>query len=274
MARILCVRLFGPMASWGTPDSGAAVRDTARHPSRGAILGMAAAALGIGREDNDGLAALGASVVTAVASHGQRRVKADFRTVQTVEGGKRTKPFASRADALANGLHVHTTTTQRFHIEDGLWRVFLAEREGAGPRFTAASLKDAFARPAFELYLGRREFPLALPPDPFVLDGDLAGALKAYPAVPVTPKGKECRELGNAMRSLDRRLVRDGEFDLCWEAAFSGAPTAGRRRPVLDDPGSRVAWRFGEREERYATGLMPLSGPTPPSVSLANEFFA
>jgi len=271
MASILAVRLFGPMAGWGTLASGAAVRDTARHPGRGAILGMAAAALGIARDDGASLEALGIAVSVAVASHGPRRVRADFRTIQTVEGGRRATPFASRAEALATGLKVHTTVQHRYHVEDGLWRVFLAQRPGAAPRFVASALRDAFLKPEFEIYLGRREFPLALPLDPVVqADAGLEGALEVFPAIPAVPGGRAFRALADAARLLEWKIVGAGDFDLCWDADFPGAPASGRSRLVVDDPASRVAWRFGEREERYATGLKPTRVT---EESLVNEFF-
>lgn len=263
--RVLCVRLFGPLASWGTAEAGAASRPTARHPSRGALLGMVAAALGLGRADDQGHTHLGRSLLTAVASHGYRRVSAELRTVQSVVASKRS--YASRREALATG-EVVTSVTERQHVEDGLWRVFLCGRDDGTDLDTLA---EAFRRPAFEFYLGRREFPLALPPDACVVDGDLSAALAAYPPVPESG-AFDRGELGRVLASVKRHVVGDGGFELCWDEGFPGAPEGGRRRQVADDPFSRSAWRFRSRVECSVRIDAPVAA-TRQDTDLVDEFF-
>jgi CRISPR system Cascade subunit CasD len=260
---VLCLRLFGPLASWGSPEAGAADRPTSRHPSRGAILGLAAAALGIARDDADGLDAVGRSLLVAAASHGARRVVGEFRTVQTVESRPK-QPFWTRAQALDEGP-VHTMVTTRSHVEDGLWRVFVA----CGPEgsIDLERLCQAFRRPVFELYLGRREFPLALPPDPVILAGGLAAALNGYPAVPTEGRYR-LGAVGDAHWAIVR-LVGTGPYEAVWDQGFPGAPPATTRREIIDDPFSRPAWRFRPRVECGAW----IQATKPAPTDLHDEFF-
>ncbi len=296
--RTLCFRAYGALAACGTQEAGTVNRPTARHFGRGAVLGMVEAALGIRREDEE-RRRVTAGLWTAVAAEGPRRVRGEFRTVQTVESNN-LPPFASRAAALAttgyepvlkdeNGKrHVrwtvpqganprkagwkrlHTMITHREHVEDGIWRVFLTVRPGGTVDLDA--IAEALRRPVFELYLGRRGMPLALPPDPRIIEGGLSAALQAYPTVPDINDGV----LGSFCRGL-RRQFGSGAIDLAWDEGFPGAPEAEEERLVQDDPTSRTHWRFATRSEMRAT--LPPPGDNAPSqdaatpVSLLDQFW-
>jgi hypothetical protein len=195
---------------------------------------------------------------------------AELRTVQTIEPAT-GETFATRREAIEvvsrRRRKLHTTPTTRQHIEDGLWRIFVAVRPGS--TITAQGIADAVARPAFEFYLGRREFPLALPPAPELVPGGLERALGAYAPVPMAGSGS-LGEMGVVLREIQRRIIRDGEFDLAWDKGFPGAPEAHRSRDVLDDPFSRGAWRFRSRLEMSARRK---AADLPPGQNLADEFF-
>lgn len=283
--RTLCFRAYGALASCGTQEAGTVNRPSARHFSRSAVLGMIDAALGIGHEDEDDHRRIASGLWTAVAAEGPRRRRNEFRTVQTVETSN-LPPFASRGHAFdqsgftpelreENGKrHVrwttprganprkggwkrfHTMVTYREHVEDGIWRVCLAARPGSGVDLD--SIARALRRPAFELYLGRRDMPLGLPPDPMVIDGGLTDALNAYPTV---PDFNGSHVLKSFARSLRRRL--SGDIEVTWDEGFPGAPEAEERRLVQDDPVSRVFWRFAARPELRAT----LRRPDPPPAN-------
>jgi CRISPR system Cascade subunit CasD len=265
--RVLAFRLFGPLAAWGTGEAGETDRPTADHPGRSAIVGLLGAALGLRREDERAHADLAASFRLAVTAQGDRRVLRDYRTVQTVEPGRQQRKtgFVSRKHALAAGDKVHTMITRRQYIQDGLWRVFLAPRPEAV--YTPDDLAAALRRPVFELYLGRRDCPLALPPDPQVIDADgIDALLTAYPALPAYAVNGKSPALGG----LAKRLA-DQAITLAWEPGFPGAPapeTPGTaRRDVADEPLSRTLRRFARREER----IRRIANPEAPSDPDATE---
>lgn len=266
----LAFRIVGTMAAWGTPGTTGGERPSLSHPSRSAILGFVAAALGYSVDDprQDDLRGL----LVAAATHGARRITSDYRTAQSVihEG------FRSRAHALAatpskwkneaGSQFQRMQTGYRQHVEDTLWRVFLTPKESyAGP--SLGSIAEALTTPTFPLYIGRREFPLSLPCMPMLVAGDLQQACGEYPVVPEV-EGEDV--FARAIRRL-RHIVDRPTFDLNWDKGFPGAPvTHGYVRKLYDEPVSRSAWRFGPRHMVHATVQ------TPPSASPAarqDDFF-
>lgn len=259
MSRVLAFRLHGPTASWGTVEAGVERRPSSRDPGRGAVLGLLAAALGIGRPESERQAALSRDLRLAVCGHGRRRLVQDYRTVQTVQP-LRGEDFPTRGHALASAQKVHTLTGWRQHVEDGLWRVFVA---GSAATIDLAAIAEALQRPVFGLCLGRREHPLALPPDPRLVEGGLSEALAIYPPEPAIT----CGHAGDHdLRDWLAVYLRGAEDDdLWWDPGFPGAPE-GRGRTVVDQPVSRMLWRFRSREQRWAAlADLPASSPGVPS---------
>ena len=254
---VLAYRLFGYAASCGTSGSGGVRRVTARRFGRAAVLGQVAAACGIDRGDQAAHDRLRAALMVAVAANGPRRVVTDFRTIQTVadhDGGPLV--FANRGAALRYAAEHHksdvlqTKLTQREHVEDGLWRVFLAPRPGVpDAEAVLEQARAALRRPVFGVYLGRREFPPTLPLDPQVIDGGLLDAVGAYEAIPApaAPSMEAmCRTMRRALRPWDGT-------DLHWfDAAFPGVPPALSRTLAREEPLDRVTRLFGECDEFYA----------------------
>lgn len=255
VGRVLAFRLHGPTASWGTVEAGVERRPSGRDPGRSAVLGLLAAALGLRRQDSERHDALSGAVRLAVCGHGPRRLVQDYRTVQTVEP-LRGEDFPTRGHALARARKVHTLTGWRQHVEDGLWRVFVA-----APATDLTAISEALQRPVFGLYLGRREHPLALPPDPRPVEGGLPEALADYSPEPAIA---HCKAGG----WLADRICGVADADVWWDPGFPGAPE-GNGRMVVDQPVSRRLWRFRSREQRWAAAADLLAPPseTPSAAS-------
>lgn len=217
------------------------------------MLGLLAAALGYGRHDAEAHDALSAGVLIAVCGHGARRVADDYRTVQTIQPLQH-EAFPTRGHALASARRLHTMTGWRQHIEDGLWRVFVTS---AGTPLDGLAM--ALHQPAFNLCLGRREHPIALPLDPRLIDGGLTEGLSSYPPTPSLP----------GLWIADR-VCRTGG-DLWWDPGFPGAP-AGRGRTVVDQPVDRARWRFRPREQRWGA-LADVAVQAPVVPQPAASFF-
>lgn len=246
MGDVLCFRLFGPMAAWGAPGAAGGERPSGTRPGRGAVIGLLGAALGLTHANEGALLDLGAGILVASATHGARRIASDFRTAQPAKPPPRkAPPWATRREALAAGTD-DPQIGMRQHVEDSLWRVFVTQRPNAGTRLDR--LEQALRAPAFPLSLGRRECPLALPPDPLIVSGDLLDACRQYPPVAAGGKWNTLTEVLDRLDKLIKAADR-GAYDLAWDAGFPGAPEDGFARPINDDPASREAWRFRARVE-------------------------
>jgi CRISPR system Cascade subunit CasD len=260
------MRLFGPMAAWGYEEVGDVLRPSQRHPSRSAVLGLVGAAMGLRWEDGDAINDLARSLKVAVASHGRRLVVQEYRTSQHGFDGRGSDAM-TRKQRL-DIKHGKTELTERQNVFDGLWRVFLSAGDDAQ---LLLAIERALKSPVFELCLGRREHPLALPTGPKIISGGLVDAAAGYPPVPKAPAG----ELQVLYRQMEWNTVKIGDFDLRWDDGFPGAPSADSSKLVADEPFNRKAWSFRERKEfqKRMSSPRPVAIAQVDEIDLENEFF-
>lgn len=233
MVQWLVVLLSAPLASFADAP-GNTTRKTGDMPTRSALLGLAAAALGIRRNDQAGQDALGAGLVTAAAQIRPGALMTDFHTFQTLNQAARGA--ATRADALKRKEHVETAITRRDYRSGGLWQGAYRLREAAAGDLTLATLQSAFATPHFVLSLGRRACALSHPLDARIITAaDVREVFAEHLATSATPW---LQTLQPKIFSLeDRRDVSE----------TNRLMTIHTRR---DDPCDRsIRWSFAERRE-------------------------
>lgn len=154
---VLLLRLAAPLQSWGG-ESRYETRLTRPEPTKSAVVGLLASALGRDREDDiSDLAALR----FGVRSDQVGQIMRDFHTASVWDGGKKKT----------------TTVTDRMYLQDS---VFVAGLESDDASFLQM-LADALAAPAHALYLGRRSCVLSFPWFLGVQDGTLEEALMTLP---------------------------------------------------------------------------------------------
>lgn len=142
MPHTLLIPLAGPMQAWGS-RSRFDDRDTHAEPTKSGVLGLVCAALGRPRTDSlDDLNALR----FGVRADAPGRVATDFHTAQNV--------------LRAGGSGTTTVTSRRHYIADARFLCGLEGENLALLRHIEDFLKD----PVWPLSLGRRSFPLTLPP--------------------------------------------------------------------------------------------------------------
>lgn len=169
----LLLRLCAPMQSWGT-QSRFTVRDTGFEPSKSGVLGLLCAALGIDREDDDGLQPL-TFLRMGVRVDKEGVLQSDYHTAKNVR--------------MANGKTKDTELSTRYYLADACFLVGLESEDPALLEKIQAALK----KPVWVLFLGRKAF---VPGEPVWLeDGlrigeDLETALKNYPPLRKIEKGK------------------------------------------------------------------------------------
>lgn len=233
MGDYLIFRLYGPLAAWGDIAVGE-YRPSFAHPSKSAIIGLLAAALGIRRDDEERQRALGKACSFAVRVDSMGTLLRDYHTTQ-VPSARRGVTHHTRRSELA-GDNLNTILSSRDYRCDAAYTVAVAICDGAA--YTALQLADALLRPVFTLYLGRKSCPLALPIRPQVVSKEtLRSALAS-----ITFSDDELPGVIKGSPSL-----------VYWEddqaSGFAHEQVITRR----DVPLSRARWQFGERPEYYCS---------------------
>jgi len=243
MPDFLIFRLYGPLASWGDIAVGEQ-RPTTPHPSKSAILGLIAAALGIRRHEDDRQQALAEGYGYAVRVDAPGVFLRDYHTTQIPEATGRLRHLRSRRDETRDRQNLYTILSSRDYRADGLYTACLWSRETAPEPLEA--LAAALRRPRLPLYLGRKSCPLALPLAPVCLVADtFEAALAGFDTSRSPAEDAFWDSTG---------LTKTPAYDLYWD---EGAPTALaplHSTPRQDLPLSRRRWQFGKRNEHYRRG--------------------
>lgn len=172
------LHLNGPMMSFADTGFGQ-IRDTGLFPSRSAVLGVVAAALGIERGSPE-LRDLHAGTKVHVGAYRTGSTLVDYHTVLTA-GYDEYDPARLRREGLAGANPVLT------------WRSFMTDAHFVALVETTSSdessrLSKSLHRPVFVSYLGRRSCPPALPLLPIALRGNsICDALAEELLRPSTP---------------------------------------------------------------------------------------
>lgn len=143
------------------------MRDTGLEPSKSGVLGLLCAALGIDREDDEGLRPI-ASLRMGVRVDKEGLLQMDYHTAQNV--------------LMANGKTKDTELSNRYYLANAIFLVGLEGEDLA----LLERIQSALQKPIWALFLGRKAF---VPSEPVhLLDGIRAGetlkdALQNYPCL-------------------------------------------------------------------------------------------
>lgn len=233
MSRYLVFQLYAPLASWGEAAVGE-VRHTSALPSRSALLGMLAAALGIRREEERQLLAINQHYHFAIRPlSGREQWLRDYHTVQMPKENRKRRYVTRRDELVLSTDKPETMLTSREYRCDAYYHVALEHTPGAP--FSLDELANALVSPVFPLYLGRKSCPPALPLLPQILDGTLGEVLHL------------------AQRDTRYGLINEqlagitSEQTFCvWEGEQEGV-TEFATQQRSDQPVSRQRWQFTTR---------------------------
>lgn len=240
MQQYLSCQLYGTLASWGEQAVGES-RHSATHPSRSALLGLLAAALGIKRDEEQRLMALSDAVCFGFkVSHGGILLK-DYHTIEEPREDRKAKHRYTRRDELLPKKSGKTVLSSREYRQDAfaLVAVWLTENS----TYSLETLEQKLKNPEFHLYLGRKSCPFSLPLNPkIIIANSFQAALDEYPLLSqdkVKPLGAE-------------------SSTYYWENNPLGGMTAyDYHVPRYDQPLNRKQWQFASRDEYI---LLPTSG--------------
>ncbi|HGM5270185.1 type I-E CRISPR-associated protein Cas5/CasD [Serratia nevei] len=231
MSRYLLFQLYAPLVSWGAPAVGE-VRHTDTIPTRSALLGLLAAALGISRDNEEELNQFNQHyrfAILPLSSHEQWL--RDYHTTQVPRENKKRRYFTRREELTLAPQDVGTMLSSREYRCDAYYLVAVSAESDAPTDLE--SLAQALKTPVFPLYLGRKACPLALPLAPRILTGHLA----------------------DVFRAGERQLEQDLAFlyssatpvAFCyWEGEAEGVELM-ESRQRNDRPLSKKRWQFGTR---------------------------
>ncbi|WP_219988608.1 type I-E CRISPR-associated protein Cas5/CasD [Leucothrix pacifica] len=240
MPDFLVFQLHGALASWGDIAVGEH-RPSAGHPSKSAITGLLAAAIGVDRQDDESQLRLSRDYRLAVCVIEAGELLRDYHTVQ-VPGGKRE--YASRSDELMfDKQNLNTILSQRDYRTDALYQIAI-ECCSDAPLYPLEELREKLLNPHFTLYLGRKSCPVSLPLFPQLSTGcSLKQAFDQYPSEKAATWTYALKPKQTKLRSY------------YWESGFSEETltglTATMAYPRRDQVSSRQRWQFSNRDEFY-----------------------
>jgi len=238
MADFLVFQLQGVMASWGDIAVGEH-RPSQGHPSKSAVLGLLAAALGIERQDDELHIRLDKQLGFAVCVRAAGELLRDYHTIQ-VPAGKRD--YASRRDELlTDKLNLKTILSQRDYRMDAFYQVAIWCKQN-NANFTLDELQVALKQPKYTLYLGRKSCPVNLPLNPVVLsDMNLKQVFDSYSLNNSQSLVDDFNN--NALNSYywEQGMLNDNEIGMTHSMSY----------PRRDQISSRKRWQFANRDEFY-----------------------
>lgn len=229
----LVFRLYGPLASWGQAAVGGD-RPTGVYPTRSAITGLLAAAIGIKREQEHEMQQLNGCIQIAVKQLVPSTLLRDYHTTQVPSTRRGVSHYTRKSELGEEKLN--TILSSRDYRCDGMWVVAIRLVEQSD--YSLEGLKQALLKPTFTLYLGRKSCPLATPLSPVIVETEnLKEALDTeFPAL--TRSHKEDKLWLNANKQVT--YYWEGNKDEL------GASTVMTTRP-WDSPLSKVRWQFIQR---------------------------
>jgi CRISPR system Cascade subunit CasD len=160
--KTVLLKFAGPLQSWGT-SSHFEIRHTDPHPSKSAVIGLIAAALGYRRYENKKIRILN-QLHFAVREDQAGQVTDDYQTAHK---------YKFNPDPIAERTYV----THRYYLEDA---VFVAAVGHENDQWID-DIVCALRHPYFPLYMGRRSCPV---PEDFILkvmNADVITALEREP---------------------------------------------------------------------------------------------
>lgn len=238
MNEYLIFRLYGMMASWGDIAVGE-FRPTYDRPSKSAVMGLVAGALGIRRDDEERLRELAVRYRMAVRVDTPGTLLRDYHTAQVPPSGKGRKKvlFGTRKAELSGSRNdLNTVLSSRDYRCDARYTVCLWSDSTSAP-YPLSVIRENLKKPVFTLYLGRKSCPPSLPLCPQIVQAETISA--AFSSMPAE---------GDPFTTL---LESDMGVQVFWEgeedAGYERVHAVQRR----DDPLSKKRWQFGNRTEYY-----------------------
>ncbi|MBE7440781.1 MAG: type I-E CRISPR-associated protein Cas5/CasD [Spirochaetales bacterium] len=249
MKDYLIFRLYGPLAAWGTIAVGEE-RPSFRFPTKSAIMGLCAAAMGIRRDADPEHIRLSQGLGFAVKTFESGSLLRDYHTIQTPgRAGKNSAPKVTRRQELSDRLNLGTILSSRDYYCDSLHDVAIWAKDS---KLSLPELREHLQRPKFQLYLGRKACTIALPLKPEIIAAEtLKAGFQKYKELQAAAMEKESLLQALTVKPPFASLERNSAT-YHWEdkpdSGLASQARVSRRDAIL----SRQRWQFLGRNESYA----------------------
>ncbi|MCK5197474.1 MAG: type I-E CRISPR-associated protein Cas5/CasD [Spirochaetales bacterium] len=250
--KFLLFQIYAPLVSWGEIAVGGE-RQSSRHPSKSAIIGLVAASLGIKREEEDRQNALTESLGVAVQLHSGGSILKDFHTAQVPRKENKVVHHTRRAELLSPKEKIGTILSRREYRCDALSVVAIYLKEEKN-EFSLEQIEKAIQEPYFHLYFGRKSCVPSLPLAPMIIDElNLKEVFGSYEVkFPLPISDKTLGWLQYVFSDYPQKTLFESNVSYFWEdgveSGFKQLQTVER----YDQPLSRRRWQFTARKEHMA----------------------
>lgn len=238
MKDYLVFRLYGPIASWGEIAVGEN-RHSFSYPSKSAIIGLVAAALGYKREEEEKHTMLNHSLSFGVKVYSSGILLRDYHTIQTPPG---KVIYATRKDELRDKLELKTILSSRDYRMETLYDICIWKKKDS---IDLVTMQQKLNEPVFSLFLGRKSCVIASPLFASLVNSeDLFLAFTQYES-----DLKEKFKSNDVNYFFENEKLNSDFIEYIWENESEKDATEIRTR--RDEVLSRKRWQFTERKEFY-----------------------
>ncbi|MEW6266579.1 MAG: type I-E CRISPR-associated protein Cas5/CasD [Thermodesulfobacteriota bacterium] len=236
MRDYLVFRVYGTLAAWGHVAVGEE-RPSLTHPTKSAVIGLLAGALGYRRDREERHQALIQDLGLAVLVDSMGILLTDYHTTQTVKAAGGRRYFTRREELEADPKQIVTILSSRQYRMEALYAVCVWLKRHPADH-DLARLAQALDEPIFAPCLGRKSCPPGLPFEPrLVMAESLVAAFQGA--------------FFQGDGFLDG-LPRTQSPELYWEHGVEAGAEPDQVFFRLDEPLSRRRWQFGQRAEYHA----------------------
>ena len=250
--RFLLFQIYAPLVSWGEIAVGGE-RHSSRHPSKSAIVGLIAAALGIKREEEDRLNSLAVNIGVAVQLFSGGSVLKDFHTVQVPRSKSKVVYHTRREEILGLDEKDNAIISRREYRCDTLSVVAIYTKGDKG-EFSIEQIRRALIKPCYQLYFGRKSCAPSLPLAPRVINKlNLKEAFASFEVKFPSPlKDSAPGWLHSSFSDYPQKTLFENNITYFWEEEIEAGLVPLQSVERYDQPLSRRRWQFTSRKEYMA----------------------
>ena len=250
--RFLLFQIYAPIVSWGEIAVGGE-RQSSRHPSKSAIIGLIAAALGIKREEEELLNSLSDNLGIAVQLHSGGQILKDFHTVQVPRSKSKVVYHTRREELLGFDEKDNAIISRREYRCDAL-SVIAVYLKNEKSEFSLEKIEGALREPSFHQYFGRKSCVPALPLAPLLIEkSNLKEAFVVFKVkFPLSVNDRSSAGLQKVFSEYPQKTLYESKVSYFWEEGVVAGLEPLHIVERYDQPLSRKRWQFGARKEYMA----------------------